>query len=239
MSDGEEDDFPQVGVRLRHALVGHSQSDVAARAGISTRTLQRYLEGANFKLKALVAIADACEVSLDWLVTGRGPSRSEPVDGTVDDANSPPQFVSDTGKPRYVAIPRLNIAASAGGGALAEHTQVVEYLAFDIDFVRNRFRRDPKHLVLIEARGDSMEPAIRDGDILTVDLTPGQPLHNAQLYVLRVGDNLLVKRLEQRLDGGLIVHSDNTRYAPETIAREQLVNLNILGEVLLVSTPPR
>ena len=116
---------------------------------------------------------------------------------------------------------------------------MVEYLAFDVDFVRTRLHRDPKYLVLIEARGDSMEPTIRDGSILTVDLTPDQPLQSASLYVIRVDDDLMVKRLERRLDGGLIVHSDNPRYAPETVARAQLGQLQILGQVLLVSAPPR
>lgn len=55
----------------------------------------------------------------------------------------------------------------------------------------------------------------------------------------RIADDLIVKRLERRLDGGLIVHSDNARYAPETLARNQLDTLHILGRVLLVTTPPR
>ncbi len=140
---------------------------------------------------------------------------------------------------QYVPIPRFNIQAAAGSGALAEHEQIVEYFAFDLDFLRNHLRRDPKNLVLIEARGDSMDPTIRDGDILAVDLTFGQPLHNAQLYVIRVGENLMVKRLELLLDGGVIVHSDNPRYAPQSVPRSQLETLNILGQVILVSAPPR
>ena len=155
------------------------------------------------------AVRCECAQSDIGLAANRAlPDTTPSIDERSPDANPPSQDLSGSGKSRYVALPRYNIAASAGSGALAEHAQVVEYIAFDIDFVGNRLTRDPKHLMLIEARGDSMDPTIRDGDILTVDITPGQSLHNAQLHVLRVSDNLLVKRLEQRLDGGVIVHSD-------------------------------
>jgi len=215
--------------------------------------MRRYKTGGVPELPGLLAIADACGASIDWLLTGRGSKQAEYVTarfpgtdpiGTVYEDGSMivagPILPLPGGQARqYVAIPRFNIQASAGGGALAEHAQVVEYLAFDVDFLRTRLRRDPKHLVLIEARGDSMEPTIRDGDILTVDIGPDQAVQHSQVHVIRVADDLIVKRLERRLDGGLIVHSDNTRYAPETLARDQLDTLHILGRVLLVTTPPR
>lgn len=240
--------------RIREVLkTGGGREQVAARIGVHPGSLTRYLKRRDLPTATLVAIADACGVSVEWLATGRGSKLGEWVnpryhdtdpigtvyeDGTAVAAG--PVLPLPGGTPRqYVAIPRFNIQASAGGGALAEHAQVVEYLAFDLDFLRTRLRRDPKHLVLIETRGDSMEPTIRDGDILTVDIAPGQPLQHSQLYVVRVDDNLMVKRLELRLDGGLIVHSDNPRYAPETVVRADLDTLHILGRVLLVTTPPR
>lgn len=232
--------------RIKSVLDANDLQKVAIKSGVKSRSLYNYTNGALPDLASLIAIAGACGISMDWLVSGTGPRDLEPtiiaasnIDGSSDEAKSPSQSLSDTGKSRYVAIPRLNIAASAGYGALAEHAQVVEYLAFDVDFVRSRLRRDPKHLVLIEARGDSMEPTIRDGDILTVDLTPDQPLAHAHLYILRVDDDLMVKRLERRLDGALIVSSDNPRYRAETVERERLDSLKILGQVLLVSAPPR
>ncbi len=241
-----------VAERIRVAIQGQNPEEVARRAGINRKTLSRYLRGETPKLRALIAIAEMCGVSFEWLATGTieraeldiarvagtNPFGPELAIGTV--VARGPTLPQPSGQGRqYVAIPRYNIQASAGGGALAEHAQVVEYLAFDVDFLRTRLRRDPKHLVLIEARGDSMEPTIRDGDILTVDIGPDQAVQHSQVHVIRVADDLIVKRLERRLDGGLIVHSDNTRYAPETLARDQLDTLHILGRVLLVTTPPR
>lgn len=240
---GDED----VAARLREAVKGSRQLDIAILANISTKTLQSYLSGGNMKLAHLSAIADALEVSVGWLVTGRGPKK---VNHTADPPEAAEQHAiairDDVSKNSehsqrmvYIPIPRFNIRASAGFGALVEHEQVVEYVAYNQDFVRTHLRRDPKHLVLVEARGDSMEPSIRDGDILTVDISPDQAVQHSQVHVIRVDDDLIVKRLERRLDGGLTVHSDNPRYSPEFVARDQLETLHILGRVLLVTTPPR
>ncbi len=68
-----------------------------------------------------------------------------------------------------------------------------------------------------------------------MDITPGRPLEHGLLYVLRLGDALLV---EQRLQS-LALHSDNPRYTPESVSRADLDQLAILGRVLLVTTPPR
>ena len=46
---------------------------VAERAGLSNQTIYRYLKGEEVRLRALIAIARACRVSLEWLLTGRGP----------------------------------------------------------------------------------------------------------------------------------------------------------------------
>ena len=54
--------FKQAGGRRR----------VSERTGIPERRLGSYLSGQMMKQDALVAIADACRVSVEWLATGRG-----------------------------------------------------------------------------------------------------------------------------------------------------------------------
>jgi hypothetical protein len=48
------------------------QSAVMSRSGVKSTTLRRLLNGQDAKRGVLVAIADACGVSLEWLATGRG-----------------------------------------------------------------------------------------------------------------------------------------------------------------------
>lgn len=222
--------------RLRAAIkAAGGNRVVAARSRIPSSTLGGYLAGGEIKLSKLVALADATGTSLEWLVHGRGPMEREGSQPSDDQHMSVP--VSETGH-QYVAIPRWNVLASAGGGALADNPQIVEYMAYDEHFLSTKLRRSAKYLLLVEARGDSMEPTIRDGDVLTVDITPGQTIEHGALYVLRVGENLLVKRVEQRLHS-VVLHSENPRYDPEAVARDELDQLHILGQVLLISAPPR
>ena len=142
-------------------------------------------------------------------------------------------------QPGYVANPRYNVQASAGNGALVGHDQIMEFLAFSERYLCETVYTPPGHLLTIEARGDSMELTIRDGDLILIDINPDQSLETGKVYVIRVGDELQVKRLQHRLDGGVSVLSDNPRYAPELIPRAQLEQLHILGRVLWVVGPPR
>ena len=229
---------------------------VGRQAGIPIATLKSFLNGRDVRRSALVAIADACGVSVEWLATGRGEPGQQIISahsfgladvdeqGTAVTTGRAPGAIPDATSllnvtdSDYVAIPRYNITASAGGGALADHAQVVEYLAFSKKFLSMQLHHSSETLALIEARGDSMEPTIRDSDILTLDIRPNQPLENGRLYVIRVNDNLLVKRIELRLNS-IVLHSDNKRYSPETITLAEADQLQLIGKVILVTAPPR
>ena len=64
-------DRPQ---RLRFAVRrAGGPAAAATRAGIALTTLQAYLRGGEMKLSNAVALVAACNVTLEWLATGRGP----------------------------------------------------------------------------------------------------------------------------------------------------------------------
>lgn len=60
--------------RLRQLIDEHGgPKAVAARSGVNLRTLHYYLSGASEpKLAAMIAVSDACGVSLQWLAKGEG-----------------------------------------------------------------------------------------------------------------------------------------------------------------------
>ncbi len=82
-------------------------------------------------------------------------------------------------------------------------------------------------LSAIEVEGDSMEPALRDGDEILVDRTP-RPLR-AGIHVARVDDVLLVKRLERVGAGRLRLISDNPAYAA---VERDLNEVEVIGRVV-------
>ena len=61
--------------RLRQAVrAAGGNRVVAVRANVPLGTLNNYLAGRDMKASALIALARACNVSLDWLATGQEPA---------------------------------------------------------------------------------------------------------------------------------------------------------------------
>lgn len=126
----------------------------------------------------------------------------------------------------WVDVPRLGLGASAGPGALGESEIAVGQLRFASSWLK-RHGLAPAMLSAIEVEGDSMEPALRDGDEILVDRTP-RPLR-AGIHVARVDDVLLVKRLEPVGAGRLRLISDNPAYAA---VERDLNEVEVIGRVV-------
>lgn len=119
-----------------------------------------------------------------------------------------------TGKDRqamWADLPRLALGASAGPGALAQEEAAIGTLRFSARWLREQ-GLDPALLSAIAVAGDSMEPTLRDGDEILVDRTP-RPLRDG-IHVVRIGDTVLVKRIETGRPGVLALVSDNPAYRP-------------------------
>ena len=214
--------------RLRDAIkmVG-SARDAARLSGLPYGTLQGYIRGGELKLSNAASLARATGVRLEWLATGEGP-----MQGETETAVAPAT------PPGYVLLPLVEARAAAGsnGGLRSDH--LVDFIAFSESFLKQTLRRSPQNLALLTASGDSMDPTIRDGDLLLVD-TAARDIQSSRVYVLSVNGALLVKRIQVRLDGSLIVKSDNPVYEPEAVRAEDAATLRILGQVVWQAGPVR
>lgn len=116
----------------------------------------------------------------------------------------------DAAPARHVAVPRLDVSASAGPGALVEGETPLGHLAFDPAWLRRIGSGDPARLSLVRVSGDSMAPTLADGEEILVDGGDGAGRLRDGIYVLRIDDALVVKRIALRPDGrALSVLSDN------------------------------
>lgn len=114
----------------------------------------------------------------------------------------------------YALVPLYDVRAAAGHGAIVEHEQVVDWLAFKREWLRRELHARAADLYLIEVDGESMEPTLRPGDVILVDHRSAQAVPRDGIYVMRMDGSLLVKRL-QRLPGRKVkVASDNNAYEP-------------------------
>ncbi len=112
-----------------------------------------------------------------------------------------------------IAVCRSAARASAGPGAIAGDEVATPYFAFERRWLKALTGATADHLSIIRVEGDSMAPTLNDGDDIMVDLRDsGEPLRDG-IYVLRIEENLLVKRLAVHPMGRHVtVQSDNPAY---------------------------
>lgn len=135
----------------------------------------------------------------------------------VDAAGNYPK----AGAQEFVQVPLYDVRAAAGFGAFIDDRPSAEALAFRRDWIERQVGARVADLSLVYVVGDSMEPILSDGDVIMVNRAERSVRQDA-IYVVRIGDALLVKKL-QRLPGGLIkVFSENSAYEPYTVKAADL-----------------
>ena len=114
--------------------------------------------------------------------------------------------------PGMVLVPKLAIGASAGAGASVDGEPVEGEVAFDPKWLRD-LGADPRALSIIRVEGDSMAPTLDDGDDILVDGGDAAARLRDGIYVLRMDDVLMVKRIARAPGQGRVsVISDNPHY---------------------------
>jgi hypothetical protein len=112
-----------------------------------------------------------------------------------------------------VPVPRLALGASAGAGAYDGDERAEAHIAFDPLWLRRVARGTPDSLSVIRVSGDSMAPTLGDGDDILVDRGDGAAFVRDGIYVLRIDEALVVKRLALNPAARtLSIRSDNPAY---------------------------
>jgi phage repressor protein C with HTH and peptisase S24 domain len=201
--------------RLQQALVwaGVSQAALAKRAGVSTSVMTKYLQGSEPGLFRAARLADVLGVSLHWLATGEGPPNAEAVG--------------------FFSVPLFDVQLAAGAANFSDGAQQLGEMPLDRDLLSRLGRSNADGLAAVVADGDSMEPLIRDGARILIDLRDCRLREG--IFSFRMGDELRVKRL-RRLAEGIEVLSENPRYEPERLAGDKLRDFAIIGRVLMTVT---
>jgi len=227
-------DKKAVGERIKQArnALNITQDVLSQRAdATSKRGLQDNEAGKAVPGGAIIAALVASGINANWILTGEGemlladlvPRRADNWGHVAQEAAHPPYG--------FVLVPRYDVAASMGNGAVIHSEQVVDHLAFREEWVRTELGANPNSLVLISAIGDSMEPTLRAGDLLLVDRSSSGVKQDA-IYAFATNGELRVKRMQLKMDGSLIVKSDNPQYEAETLTVDQAASLRIVGRVV-------
>ena len=174
-----------------------TQGSVAAKAGMSRQTLQSILAGTTDPaFSKVVQLADALGLSLDEIASELGPESG--------DETTRRRFADD------IDISIYEATVSAGAGTYPIEGPSSSYLKFDRSWWHAHHLGDPHEHILLTVGGDSMEPDLRAGDLVMIDMM--QTGLRDGLFVIRLIDHLVVKRV-QRVRGPLIsLVSSNATY---------------------------
>lgn len=126
-------------------------------------------------------------------------------------------------------VPQLDLGASAGAGALADHEFPMAHIAFDENWLKSMgVAGQAVNMICVE--GDLMSPILSDGDDILVAISENAGRVRDGIYVLRMNDVLMVKRVSYQPNGLITVTSDNPLYPnyPDIKAED----VHIVGRVV-------
>lgn len=210
--------------RLRTAmnLAGVSQADLARACGVKPPSVNGWLGGKSKFLRGenLLKAASKLGVNQQWLATGEGPML--PVIAEASGTGPTARFgtpVASLGdddplSEDYIQIKETEVRFAAGNGRQAHFDEVSE--SVPRTYRRSWFVQEginPEQARCFKVHGESMEPFLFDGDTVLVNLAE-RDIINGKVYAIRYGDELRIKRVYRKIDGGLVLHSDNPAFLP-------------------------
>lgn len=206
------------GTRLREERQKNqlSQEDLAEKLGVKKNTVWNWENEKSYP--NALQIMDFLDFGFDiqYILTGVHQNLSHHCDDS------------------YAYIPMYDVEVSAGHGAISYGvTQPTTHLAFRKDWLAKKGLQ-AKDLNIVMAHGDSMMPTIGSGDTVLVDTRQNMP-SDGNIYVIRSGDMLWVKRVQRQIDGSLLLISDNQTYPPMPLALSDHPDIQIIGQVVQIS----
>ncbi|MBN3068185.1 XRE family transcriptional regulator [Pectobacterium brasiliense] len=218
-----------IGTRIkeRRGELKLSRTALAEDVGVALSTMQAWENGEREPAASFILrLAESLSTSAHWLITGDTLGMSGTSHKAASDVLGNSVDIEE-----FAFIPRYDVRAAAGHGALNETETPKFPMAFRKYWIKNFLNADPHHLFVITVDGSSLEGTLNDGDNILVNGADTDPKEG--IYVLRVDGHLLVK-LVQRVPGGLLkVSSTNTAYEPFTVdMNNQPEDFAVIGRVV-------
>lgn len=129
----------------------------------------------------------------------------------------------------------VNVRGAAGRGQDVEtehHEDAVVKVRMDKSILQKRLGASFKSIKLASVSGESMEPTMSHGDQVLVDTAVDRFIDDA-IYAIQQSGHLRFKRIKLKLDGSIIVKSDNpVDNDPEEYSAEEAAHFKVIGIVI-------
>lgn len=193
-------------IEERLAALGISQAELARRVKVSQPTINALIRGNATGSKHLHRIAAELETSPAWLAletddpTPVAP-RPSAIDALADELD-------------LAMVPEYNIGYSMGGGTLVENFEQTGVVPFSRSWLRSVAIASLKDLFVARGEGDSMEPTLKDGDIVLIDAAQRAIRSQDRIWAVSYGELGMIKRVRRTPSQSYLLMSDNSTVPP-------------------------
>lgn len=198
--------------RLREGLDvrGMTQAELAKRSGISKSSISRYIKGDwEGKQSAVYELAKALGVTEAWLMGYDVPMESDTAPAV------PPGFEP---LPEMATVPLVGRIAC--GQPITAEENLEGYVSIPAEW-------HATFTLLCE--GDSMEPRIKDGDLVAIRSQP--QVENGEIAAVRIDCEATLKHVYLYPDK-IVLQPENPNYAPIVKIGEEMNDITIEGKAV-------
>lgn len=178
---------------------GLNNAFISKKYDISRQLVNNFFTSQKTLTDMLAVVCDGENINLNWLLSGRGEmfiSENKDIQKKDDNYN----------------IDLLNVRAGAGEGVYNYVIETIDTISLDKSFFRTPINTNKVKGIQVD--GDSMEPTLKDGDYVLIDESKTFGVNG--IYAIQLGGQILIKRLQFKMDGTVSIISDNTKYSSET-----------------------
>ena len=141
---------------------------------------------------------------------------------------SPEDFADELG---LALIDEVDLALGMGATYLDGTAEVKGHAPFRKEWLRGLYQGPVSALKVVQGRGDSMEPTIRDGDIVLIDTSSRILDDQDVIWAVSYGDLGMIRRLRKLPSGAFLMSPDNPVVRPTEAYDGEL---HIMGRVIFI-----
>lgn len=140
--------------------------------------------------------------------------------------------IADKVLPSILTTARIDIievTACCGDGEDVLSEKKCGQISMPLEEFKSITNTMPGNIKLIKASGDSMDPTIKDGDMVWIDMS-NNFISSDGVYLLRMSTGLAIKRVQSGLSN-ITVKSDNPKYSDITA---DIGEIKVIGKVIYI-----
>lgn len=220
-------------IKSEREAMNLTQTAFGAIAGVKKRTVIDWEKGSSSPTAVQLFALYCAGADANYILTGL-----KTITAGNSNAYSSSLLNDDIGEKsidytnnEYAEIPHYNVQAAAGSGRLATEEETLKPLSFRRDWLAKR-HLTPANLAIVSVSGDSMEPYLKDEDLVLVDRSQ-ITITSGKTYVLRLDGHLLVKNLQLLPHGLVQVASFNPGFPPYQVdLSDESLDMAVIGRVV-------